>query len=489
MNGPLIRTPFQLLLLVAAFGFCARTTAGELPAQPAAGEYKITISTEHPVYLLGENVIVSFVLENTGAKEFTASFGADYRGGTRANRFKVTASDSSGRVADDPAEEQRNFGGFVTSAKLAPGQTHRETLSLTAYCRITQPGTYRVRVSHDCGWQVTAGQLPSAETTVTFRLPSEAEAEAVVAKMAANNAQPRSFGDGRTASDFSSLQAPIYLPPLLRRAQTGDRQALIGLGSIATPEATAALIQLASESQGVFATEVGGVLMRRLPDLVLPDHPPKESAQAHLAAMAWDEKLRPAALVLARNWLARDDPEFIAAGAGILRLLGSAEDAPALLATLDRVIKPMTTPRDESADVGNYPKPVQQLLGAFFGLRTRGYAPDEATLTTDGAVMAYFDSFRAKRAPRPQKWQELFAAYNANPCVVLREAAIRSVPYPAPVEYAALLASAKSDPDAGVRGAVLFVTEHKIIIRPPPGFSKNFPPTIINVPSDTGQGK
>lgn len=489
MNGPLVRTPFQLLLLVAAFVFCARVAAGEQPAPPASGEYKITISTEHQVYLLGENVIVSFVLENTGTKEFTASFGGDYRGGTRANRFKVTAIDSSGRVADDPAEEQRNFGGFLTEAKLAPGQTHREILSLTAYCRITQPGTYRVRVSHDCGWQAAAGQLPAAETTVTFRLPSEAEAEALVAKMTANNAQPRSFGDGRTVSDFSSLQAPVYLPPLLRRAQTGDGQALIGLGSIATPEATAALIQLAGESRGVFATQVGSVLMRRLPDLVLPDHPPKESAQARLAALTWDEKLRPAALTLARDWVARDDPKFVAAGAGILRLLGNQKEVSALLLALDRTIKPMTAPRNEGAERGNYPEPVPQLLAAFVGLRNRGYSLDDAAVKTDGAVMVYFNAFRAKRAPRPPRWKELLVAYSASPCVVLREAAIRSVPYPPPSEYGALLASAKSDPDSGVRRAALFVTEHKIIIQPPPGFSKDFPPTVIQVPPDSPAGE
>lgn len=467
-------------------------------APPVPAKFKVTVSAERSEYVLGENVIISFILENTGTEEFTVAFGGDYRGGTRANRFKVTATDPKGQEVDDPDPDQMIFGGFGSELELGPGKTHHEKISLARYCRITTPGTYRVRVSHDCGWRTSGGQLPTGETKITFRMPSEKEAEAIVAKMEESSARTRlpnglrdwsDLANLHQSSDFASLHVPIYLKPLLRLARTGDVQALIGIGSIANPEATSALILLATDSDGEFALQTAAVLKKRLPDLIFPDRPPKLTAQARLAAKAWDERLRPGALSVARKWLTRQDVEFVAAAAGILRLLGNDEDAMALLNTLDRVIKPLTSPRGEDTDLGNYPKPARELLEAMFGLRTRGYACHETALTSDGAVVAYLDSFRAKPLPRPAGWKQLFEASCASPCVVLREAAIRSVPYPVPPECAALVTAAKADPDAGVRSAVLFVTERKIIVHPPPGFPKDIPPRVIELPVDDAQSK
>src|SRR5882757_4844823 len=63
---------------------------------------KVTLEFDRSDYALGENVLVHFVLENSGDKPFTFSYGGDYRGGSRPLRFQVTAMDDAGHPAEDP---------------------------------------------------------------------------------------------------------------------------------------------------------------------------------------------------------------------------------------------------------------------------------------------------------------------------------------------------------------------------------------------------
>ena len=44
---------------------------------------RVTLEVDRPEYFLGENVLVHFILENTGSQPFEADFGGDYRGTTR----------------------------------------------------------------------------------------------------------------------------------------------------------------------------------------------------------------------------------------------------------------------------------------------------------------------------------------------------------------------------------------------------------------------
>lgn len=480
-------TQASVFLSILAAASCTYAAA----ILPADAKYSVTVTTERTEYILGENVRVTFSLENTGLVEFTADFGGDYRGGTRANRFKVTASDSNGQKADDPDPDQRHFGGLVRPAKLGPGQKSAEKISLTRYCRITQPGTYVIRVGHDCGWKLAEGSIPAGGTKIVFRLPTAKEAEAIVAKIAEGTVKEKlpngykSWSDIASLhewSDFASLQAPVYLPALLHLAGTGNVEALPGIGSIATSDATAALIQLASESDTKFALQAAAVLRQRLPDLVYPNRPQQPTAQARLAAKAWDDRFRPAAIDLARKWLVQTDPALIAAGAGILRSLGNNDDAAALCDALDRTIKSQTIPRETYT--GNYPQPVQGLLEALVGLRTRGLTLTATTMGSDGSKLAYLDSFRAKQTRRPPGWHQIFESACASPCVILREAAIRSLVYPVPAECADLVAALKSDPDAGIEAAILFATERKVINRPPPGAPKSMPAQVIDIPAE-----
>ncbi len=79
--------------------------------KPVPEGAKVTLETDRQEYLLGENILVHFVLENAGTQPFDADFGGDYRGSSRAIRFQVTATDEAGKDAEDPDPNQLCYGG------------------------------------------------------------------------------------------------------------------------------------------------------------------------------------------------------------------------------------------------------------------------------------------------------------------------------------------------------------------------------------------
>src|SRR6266436_8268964 len=98
--------------------------------QPVPIGAKVTLELDRREYFLGENVLVHFILENTGDQPFEADFGGDYRGATRHLRFKVTAADESGHLAEDPDPSEWSGGGFGGARKLNPGDKFTESLPL-----------------------------------------------------------------------------------------------------------------------------------------------------------------------------------------------------------------------------------------------------------------------------------------------------------------------------------------------------------------------
>src|SRR5439155_18188934 len=120
----------QLLLLVP------RARAGEASIweanakRPVPVGAKVTLELDRREYFLGENVLIHFILENAGDRPFEADFGGDYRGATRHLRFKVTATDESGHVAEDPDTSEWCCGGLGGGRKLNPTDKFTQSLPL-----------------------------------------------------------------------------------------------------------------------------------------------------------------------------------------------------------------------------------------------------------------------------------------------------------------------------------------------------------------------
>lgn len=428
--------------------------------RPVPAGARLTLELDRHEYFLGENVLVHFILENTGDQPFEVDFGGDYRGATRSLRFKVSATDETGRVAEDPEPSGFCIGGFGGPRKLNPGGRFEESLPLMRYCRILRPGRYTIRVTHDFGWIEGARKRPVGETTVVFRMPTLAEAEMVVANMEKLPPGPNNtYGKrSRDYADFTVLRLPIYLQPLLRRVEKGNRDALRGICWIASPEATAALIRLATNSDPVLALEAAQSLTMRLPD---PDlertnsfggFPPfTREARRLLVRDSWDPSLAPAVRTLATNYLARAEPSEIAVGAVMIAAVGTASEAPAVLSALNRVLDSTVKPRRDPKDnILNHPEPVDALIHAMNALRERGYALDEKCLSGQGAFLLYFTWIAEEPPPRPQRWLEILNVFGENCRFPVRVAALNSIPVPVPEECIAFITARLADEDLGV---------------------------------------
>src|SRR5262249_21984025 len=157
-----------------------------------------------------------------------------------------------------------------------------------------------------------------------FRMPTPAEAEAVVAKMEKLPQSPNNTYGQRAESyaDFTALCQPIYLAPLRTRAEKGNLDALEGICWIASVDATKALIDLATSANSKVALEAAKTLTMRLPDPDLDStngfqgFPPfTRETRRLMARTSWDASLVPAVRSLAANYLMRSEMADIATGA------------------------------------------------------------------------------------------------------------------------------------------------------------------------------
>src|SRR5262245_12388647 len=125
------------LALHVVVGLAAETSLREQNANRTVPTgASVTLESNRKEYFLGENVLVHFTLRISGTQSFAVDFGGDYRGATRAQRFEMTATDESGKMADDPDPSRMNFGGFGGSRELKPGDTFTESLPVMRYCDI-----------------------------------------------------------------------------------------------------------------------------------------------------------------------------------------------------------------------------------------------------------------------------------------------------------------------------------------------------------------
>ena len=178
-----------VLFLIAELACVVRVRASEpsmwgtSTTQPVPEGAAVALVFDRQEYFLGENILVHFVIENTGGVPFSSHWGGDSRGSSRPLRFKVTATDETGRVAEDPDPFPMCFGGFGGQHTLKPGEKFITTLALMRYCQIDKPGVYTIRATHDFGWKEGERKRPVGEAKITLRMPDATQAEGVVAQM------------------------------------------------------------------------------------------------------------------------------------------------------------------------------------------------------------------------------------------------------------------------------------------------------------------
>ena len=450
----------RLISLCCGFLIVLDSTRADQSSNLVPDGAKVTIECDKQEYFLGENVLLHFILENTSDKPFEANFGGDYRGAMRALRFKVTATDESGHMADDPDSSGFSGGGFGGSRKFNPGDKFIQSLPLMRYRCILEPGRYTIRVTHDFGWEEGERKRPVGEISLVFKMPTASEAEAVVAAMEKLPLSPNNtFAErAQNYADFTALCQPIYLKPLLKRVDKGNLDALEGICWIASVDATKALIELATNANPKLALEAAKTLTMRLPDPALDStngfggFPPfTREARRLLVRDSWDAKLAPAVRSLATNYLTHAETADIATGAYMVETVGTTNEAPAVRATLDRVLDPLVQPRrDLNDDILDQPEGVRELIGAMNALHARGYSIDEGHLGSETSLLLYFTWLANQPLPRSGRWLELLNIYGENGRYPTRVAVLNSIPEPVPEECMAFIRKRLADNDLGV---------------------------------------
>ena len=424
------------------------------PAASIAGGLRATVTFAKAAYFLGENVLADFCVANTTGAPIEISVGGDYRGSTRALRFKTTVLDERGGAMPDPDPNPMNFGGLGYSPKIKPGEPWCASLQLMRYARIDAPGRYRVTVRHDLGW--APGAAPTAEGAIELRMPSESEAEAVIRAMEALPRDP-STSAGKTAiafADFTALRYPVYLPALLARAQKGSKDALTAIGQIPTVEATRALVGLLGHADRSVARGAAGVLALRLPDPALQGalQPRNVFAnempeQRKYLAQSWSPDLADAVRAAARSSLASSDVDDVRAGAFMFTAVGTPADAPAVAAALGAALERTKTAARETDLYPPLRGATQELLRAAEILVARGHVPPSPK--TPGEVALYLVALTKSK---PTGWEGELGKALAHPIPYVQKLALERVPAPVPPEYVAKIDAAlgSSDVDAQI---------------------------------------
>ncbi len=418
---------------------------------PVPAGAKVTVEVDKATVFLGENVVLHFVVRNTGTKPFRVFTGCDGRNSYRALRFKVTATDAAGREAADPHPFITDGGGLGQEFEIGPGEKHFEAVPLHRYRRLDKPGTYTVRVWHDLGWIEAEGRkTPAAEVNLTARLPDAAEARRVVAEMDRLK-DPDSIRPGEKRPpypDYSAFQHPVYLPIFAPRAKEGDLRAVQALASIPDPGATAALIGLLDHKDKKVARAAQEAVDDRLPHPNLGKHPAYEE-RVWLVKQAWKSDLAPA-VRRAACALAVGAAEDREAGAYLLECVGEPADLPAVIRGLDAAALAAKAPDFDDAGVFELREAGVALIRRGAKLALPGKSAGEGLLFA--RAIAKLPTYR------PSGWEAAFVALLRDDRVYVRKAALDAFtgdPGPALVMA---LADCLRDPDAAVRTAACWAS-------------------------------
>ncbi|HEV7555860.1 MAG TPA: hypothetical protein VGO00_10415 [Kofleriaceae bacterium] len=416
---------------------------------------RVELHVRKPKHFLGENALVDFCVVNPTSSPITIDVGGDYRGSTRALRFKLEVRDAAGTVLADPDPNPFNMGGMSYSPNIAPGKRWCESLALWRYARIDRPGTYTIKATHDLGWAV--GTAPTATATITFAMPTPAEAEAVVAAMEALPADPNnSAGEVRVDyADFSALRYDVYVTPLTARATRGKPTALAGLAEIPTRTATRAIVTLLRHRDPVIAKSAVEALSMRLPDPALTGHlgsrNPFENTMSeqrkYLSTRAWDPALADEVRAIAKLHLASVDLADIVGGAFMLEAVGTLDDAPDVVKALDTAID---RTRKDPVETNMSPPPrgaCMELRRAVTILLARGLVP-AASPSTGGEIAVWLEALYT--GARPPGWEAELGRAMKHPTPYVRELAFQRAPDAVPASLVPSIKASLVDRDQDV---------------------------------------
>ncbi len=383
---------------------------------------------------LGETIPGILRVKNEGDREFKITTGGDYRGTGYPLRLKVRVTDSAGKVLPDAAKHGFNMGGISGFTTVLPKAHFDLTFPLEAYVELSEPGTYHVTAAHDFGWKVDpARPHPVAEGRFQVFAITAAEAEE---RVRALSAEKSDHPDWRIQLQWSRLTHPLYLPSLIAEAKAGNELAINALGAMPTREAAEVLLELLGHSATPVRIAAVRQLTQRFPlerrKLSRSYYAPNEDkdvmerfAQTYEAA-ADDAKLLSAAGVM----LESSDTALVEMGAWLMEERGTPDNAPAVLAALQKAMDVYQKPRNTAeSNILDAPSPANGLIWSLDALRREGWRTDGSGGTA--IILAHFRQLADPNIPRPAdsaRWKQSVHAFISQNPPTLRMGALEAIP-------------------------------------------------------------
>lgn len=434
---------------------------------------KVAVELDKPEFVLGENVLLHYSVTNQGEEPLRIYVGGDYRGSPRSLRFKVHAYDEAGKRLPDPHPNPWNMGGLGIHPELKQYETYWLSIPLLDYVRFEKPGTYRVRVFHDLGWnewteipETIDNSMPGSdaiapivETTIRLRKPTDTEARAVLEET--EKPRPETSWGHRSPPHgaWSALRHPIYLRLLVDVATKHD-PAIQSIASITTPEATDALIRLAENGSSV----AEALLPERLPH---PNFQKREnwneswSMRERDVRNSWRDDYADRVRQIAWRLLESDETEpyeerksVWMLGSSILLRIGRAENLPRFIAAANPIVESLGT---VAAEQQQYPSPatvIADFVSTGRQLIERGARPETEPRTAFESMM-FMTAIGTDEDFRPAGWQTLARRLMKHSMPRVRSTCVGNLPRPIEQQFVAPIIALFSDSSPLVAAAAL----------------------------------
>jgi hypothetical protein len=244
---------------------------------------------------------------------------------------------------------------------------------------------------------------------------------------------------------------------LIRHAQAGSTAAVKGIGHIATPEATEALLALLDHASTEVVQTSAQQIHRRLPlqqvdGKLLPVFYWGSPYQIEpLLPVSWEARFETPLLKAALRLLEHESEAVVQLAGQVLKSRGTAEHAPGLLSVLQKSLDAphpvQSGPKPNTLDL---PVPQCALIEALDGLRSRGWRLDGGGSTA--YAVAWFRQLSDTTVPKPEgdDWKRSMLTWVENGPKALKIAALEALPQPLEDMAVKPVLKALEDADWGV---------------------------------------
>ncbi len=425
----------------------------------------VSLTPDKAEYVIGEPAMVK--IEVTG-QAGNIMEGGDYRGAARPLRYMLRAWDENAIEATDPVPLENSMGGFAGLRPLP----YSISLQLQQWCRIDQPGTYRVGVAAAWGWKNVdsawgsrswggsgfGGRTYVGQFSVAFREPTPEQAAHVlqeILNLPPTLSAPALFN---CTSAFRSLCHPVYLPLLKTLAESKDPEmrklAVTGVDSILTPQATRLLLQFLNDEDARVGNQASRCLSRRMPRRELVTSGGHEAFSEYVQEQvrrSWCPELAEPALTWARESLSGGGAKARWA-ALLIQYLGEAKDMQLLGEAIEQAAPRWSTWRSEGGGEGPSERMTNAAERAARVLYLHGARPPTKPQGPGESVL-WAVALRNRLPFRPEGWQETAAELMKSKFTVVRYKMLESMPLPIPELIVPLVSQSLHAEDGGIRCA------------------------------------